>query len=60
MNPNIWLSIFYAKDHLILFILKYVKLRDHKINFIFNFNFDDKMKNLWTILRKINQHYSTP
>ena len=39
-----------------------VQLRDPKNDFIFNFNFDDKMKNLWTvwISCKINQHYSTP
>ena len=36
---------------------QYVQLRDPKNNFIFNFNFDDKMKNLWTvwISRKINE-----
>ena len=34
-----------------------VQLRDPKNDFIFNFNFDDKMKNFWTvwISRKINQ-----
>ena len=39
---------------------KSVQLRDPKNDFIFNFNFDDKVKDLWTvwILRKINQHYS--
>ena len=39
-----------------------VQLRDPKNDFIFNFNFVDKMKNLWTvwISCKINQHYSTP
>ena len=39
-----------------------LQLRDLKNDFIFNFNFDDKMKILWIvwISCKINQHYSTP
>ena len=38
-----------------------LQLRDPKNDFILNFNFDDKMKKLWTvwISCKINQHYST-
>ena len=40
----------------------WIQLRDPKNDFIFNFNFHDRMKNLWTvwISHKINQHYSTP
>ena len=42
-------------------VIVLLQLRDPKNDFIFNFNFDDKIKNLWTvwILRKINEYYST-
>ena len=56
-----WLHI--TRCHNSFWFLHYhIQLKDPKNDFIFNFNFDDKMKNLWTvwISRKINQHYSTP
>ena len=39
-----------------------LQLRDPKNDLIFNFNFDDKMKNLWTvwISRIIDEYYYTP
>ena len=46
-----------------------VQLRDSKNDFIFNFNFDDKMKNLWTVWishkiwvlwTRLDQHCPTP
>ena len=53
LNPDLFLKI--KISHLI-------QLRDHKNDFIFNFNFDDKMKFFWTvwISRKINEYCSTP
>ena len=43
-----------------------IQLRDPKNNFVFNFNFDDEMKNLWTVwisrkiwvlLARLDQHW---
>ena len=34
-----------------------VQLRDPKNDVIFNFNFDDKMKNLWTEQFRVRSHY---
>ena len=50
-------------------LLLSVQLRDPKNDFIFNFNLDDEMKNLWTVwisrkiwvlLTRLDQHCSTP
>ena len=47
------------QKHFIEFWGRHLQLRDPKNDFIFNFNFNDKMKSLWTvwISCKINQHY---